>query len=134
MPSCAAQVVVGYVDAILGGTARVPTIHGHAQLAIPPGTQAGQRLSLRGAGITPDLAVLVGEAGPLRLGAGRAQRGDHHFTVVLLLPTQARCATAYPSHPRRLPRSQRAASSFAQASSCSSILSNSSCAAIQRAL
>ena len=82
--------VIGYLDAILGGTASVATIHGAAQLRIPPGTQSGQRLTLVGAGISPEAAALVGREGTLRLGAGPAQRGNHHFSVVIMLPVQAR--------------------------------------------
>ena len=91
-----AQVVVGYLDAILGGSAPVATIHGAAVLPIPPGTQAGQRLTLPGAGISPGAAALAGreEQGTLRLGAGPAQRGDHHFSVVVTLPVQARAPEA----------------------------------------
>ncbi len=83
-----------YTDAILGGSAAVATIRGEARLPIPPGTQNGQVLTLPGAGISPGAAAIGADAGqpgqPRQLAAGSGQRGAHHYTVVLLLPSQAR--------------------------------------------
>ncbi len=67
----------------------MPTIHGQATLQIPAGTQNGQMLALRGAGISPEAAGLAATEGVLQIGAGESQRGAHFFTVILLLPTQA---------------------------------------------
>ncbi len=83
------QVVVRYTDAILGGFTEVPTIHGQATLQIPAGTQNGQVLTMREAGISPEAAGLAATEGVLQIGAGDSQRGAHYFTVILLLPTQA---------------------------------------------
>ncbi|HUW30404.1 MAG TPA: molecular chaperone DnaJ [Planctomycetota bacterium] len=44
---------VDFVTAALGGEIEVPTLTGHAKLKIPPGTQSGQMLRLRGQGIKP---------------------------------------------------------------------------------
>ncbi|KAK9908014.1 hypothetical protein WJX75_001548 [Coccomyxa subellipsoidea] len=86
------DVIVKYTDAILGGSAAVATIRGEAWLPIPPGTQDGQVLTLPGAGISPGAAAVgrdSGQAGqPRQLAAGSRQRGAHHYTVVLLLPSQ----------------------------------------------
>ncbi len=83
------QVVVRYTDAILGGWLSVGTIHGEAQLFMPPGTQNGELLTLPGAGISPGSAELAGNGEQRQLGAGNSQRGAHHFSVFVLIPTQA---------------------------------------------
>lgn len=87
-----------YTDAILGVEAEVPTIHGQARLRIPAGTQSGQVLTMRGAGISPGAAGLASADGILRIGAGDSQRGAHHFTVIVLLPHQA--SPSEQAHPR----------------------------------
>ena len=84
---------MGYTDAILGAITEVPTIHGLARLRIPAGTQSGQVLTMRGAGISPGTAGLAPRDGALQLGAGSAQRGTHHFTIIVLLPRQASAAS-----------------------------------------
>ena len=38
-------------EAVLGTTARVPTLGGSVQLKVPPGTRAGQQLRLAGRGL-----------------------------------------------------------------------------------
>lgn len=38
-------------EAALGATVRVPTLHGHVSLRIPPGSSSGRRLRLRGEGM-----------------------------------------------------------------------------------
>ncbi|MDX2114741.1 MAG: DnaJ C-terminal domain-containing protein [Planctomycetota bacterium] len=38
-------------EAALGATVRIPTLAGHAEVTIPPGTSSGQRLRLRGQGV-----------------------------------------------------------------------------------
>ncbi len=86
------QVVVGYTDAILGAITEVLTIHGLARLHIPAGTQSGQVLTMREAGISPGAVGLAAPDGALQRGAGSAQRGAHHFTVIVLLPRQASAA------------------------------------------
>jgi hypothetical protein len=92
-------VIVKYTDAILGGSAAVATIRGEAWLPIPPGTQDGQVLTLPGAGISPGAAAVgrdSGQAGqPRQLAAGSRQRGAHHYTVVLLLPSQVQFCCTY---------------------------------------
>ncbi len=42
---------VTFMDAALGGTVRVPTLTGQAELHIPPGTQSGNTFRLRGLGL-----------------------------------------------------------------------------------
>jgi molecular chaperone DnaJ len=44
-------VPVGCSEAALGAKIEVPTIDGRTQLKIPPGTQCGQKLRLRGKGV-----------------------------------------------------------------------------------
>ncbi|CAK0784402.1 hypothetical protein CVIRNUC_007606 [Coccomyxa viridis] len=82
------QVVVRYTDAILGVETQVATIHGQAALRIPAGIQDGQVLTMRGAGISPGAAGLASSDGVRQIGAGESQRGAHHFTVIVLLPSQ----------------------------------------------
>lgn len=55
--------------AALGGKVTVPTLAGNASLSIPPGTQSGQRLRLRGKGIggKGDLYAVFQIAVPTRL-------------------------------------------------------------------
>jgi molecular chaperone DnaJ len=48
------EVPIGFVQAALGTTIRVPTLRGEAELKVPPGTQAGQLFRMRNQGI-PDL-------------------------------------------------------------------------------
>lgn len=43
--------IINYIDAILGSTMSVQTIHGAVGLEIPPGTQYGNVLKIRGKGI-----------------------------------------------------------------------------------
>ena len=77
-----------YTDAILGVETQVATIHGQAALRIPAGTQNGQVLTMRGAGISPGAAGVASSDGVRQIGAGESQRGAHHFTVIVLLPSQ----------------------------------------------
>ncbi len=46
------QAKVPFTVAALGGKVRVPTLKGHIDLKIPPGTQPEQQLRVRGAGVT----------------------------------------------------------------------------------
>lgn len=59
-----------YTDAILGVETQVATIHGQAALRIPAGTQDGQVLTMRGAGISPGAAGLALSDGVRQIGAG----------------------------------------------------------------
>ena len=62
---------VPYPTAVLGGTCRVPTLHGDEELEIPAGTGAGRAFTLRGKGI------------PRVDGRGR---GDEHVVVTIRVP------------------------------------------------
>ncbi len=62
--------------AALGGTLEVPTLEGHASIELPAGTQPGEVLTLRGAGMPAlrrgrrgDLRVVVNVVVPRRLSA-----------------------------------------------------------------
>jgi len=48
------EVPIPYTMAVLGGTIEVPTLEGRVELTVPPATQSGQLLRLRGKGV-PDL-------------------------------------------------------------------------------
>lgn len=39
-------------EAILGAKVKVPTVDGHTTIKVPPGTQGGQRLKIKGKGVT----------------------------------------------------------------------------------
>ncbi len=67
------ELPVAFEMATLGGTARVPTIGGAAQLKIPAGTQTGTVFRLRGKGV------------PSVRGGGR---GDLHVRIVVEVPTK----------------------------------------------
>lgn len=62
---------VPYPVAVLGGSCRVPTLHGEEELEIPSGTAAGRVFSLRGKGI------------PHVDGRGK---GDQHVVVTIRVP------------------------------------------------
>jgi curved DNA-binding protein len=63
-------------EAALGAKVRVPTLDGSAELTIPPGTQGGRRLRLRGQGLNR------------RGGGGRsaASRGDEYVRLKIVIP------------------------------------------------
>jgi molecular chaperone DnaJ len=67
------DVPVSFPQAALGATIDVPTLSGEAQVTLPPGTQSGTTLRLRGLGMP---AVRT------------AQRGDHHVSVHVVVPTR----------------------------------------------
>ncbi len=65
------EVPIPFHIAALGGTVNVPTIHGYAEIKIPPGTESGRIFRLRGKGITPPHG-------------GRP--GDQHVRVIVEVP------------------------------------------------
>jgi len=67
------DVPISFPLAALGTTIDVPSLEGPLQLGIPPGTQSGTTLRLRGHGM------------PSVRGS---QRGDHHVTVHVMVPTK----------------------------------------------
>ena len=64
---------ISFVQAALGDTVEVPTVHGKVELTIPAGTQTGKTFRLRGKGA------------PKLLGGGQ---GDQHVTVNIVTPTK----------------------------------------------
>ncbi|MGB6690087.1 MAG: J domain-containing protein [Terracidiphilus sp.] len=66
-------VPVTVAEASLGAKVEVPTIDGRAQLKIPPGTQSGQKLRMRGRGVENAQAP--------------GQRGDQIVTVEVVVPS-----------------------------------------------
>lgn len=67
-----ADVPVAPWEAVFGGRAEVRTARGVAVVQIPPGSRAGQRLRLRGQGLSD----------------GRGGRGDFHAVLRLVLPNE----------------------------------------------
>lgn len=67
------DVPVAFTQAALGGTIEVPTLGGPIEMTLPAGTQTGTTLRMRGLGM------------PSVRGA---QRGDHHVTVYVVVPTK----------------------------------------------
>jgi molecular chaperone DnaJ len=65
------KVEISIPEAVLGGKVRVPTVDGTVNLTIPPGTQNGQKLRLKGRGA------------PRLEGYGR---GDHYVEVRVSIP------------------------------------------------
>ena len=65
------ELPVTFAQAALGATLQVPTIDGSADLPVPPGTQSGTELKLRGKGVP-------------RLRGGGA--GDLHVIVTVVVP------------------------------------------------
>jgi molecular chaperone DnaJ len=89
------QVPVTVTEAALGAKIEVPTIDGRAQLKIPPGTQAGQKLRLREKGV-PSASV-------------EGKRGDQIVEVLIVVPKLQderskeilrELAKLYPENPR----------------------------------
>jgi molecular chaperone DnaJ len=66
-----AQVLVAAAQATLGDRVTIPTVDGDVDLKIPPGTQPGEQLRLKGKGV------------PKSRGFGR---GDHIVTIVVDIP------------------------------------------------
>ena len=64
---------ISFVQAALGDTVEVPTVHGNVEMTIPAGTQTGKTFRLKGKG-----------APRLRGGS----QGDQHVTVKIVTPTQ----------------------------------------------
>ena len=64
---------ISFVQAALGDTVEVPTVHGHVEMTIPAGTQTGKTFRLKGKG-----------APRLRGGS----QGDQHVTVKIVTPTK----------------------------------------------
>ena len=64
---------ISFVQAALGDTVEVPTVHGKVELTIPAGTQTGKTFRLRGKGA------------PKLRGGGQ---GDQHVTVNIVTPTK----------------------------------------------
>lgn len=65
------DVEVDYLNAALGGQVKVPTMTGSGMVTVPAGTQSGQKLRLRGKGLTK---------------MGGASRGDLLATVKITVP------------------------------------------------
>mmetsp|Transcript_28654 Transcript_28654/g.42425 ORF Transcript_28654/g.42425 Transcript_28654/m.42425 type:complete len:453 (+) Transcript_28654:190-1548(+) len=73
-PEIYSDAAVGYVDAILGASVKVPVVDGgEVTIKVPPGTQPGQVMRLKGNGAP-------------RLGSP-TQRGDHYVTMNVEIPT-----------------------------------------------
>lgn len=64
---------INFVQAALGDTVDVPTVHGLVEMTIPAGTQTGKTFRLKGKGA------------PRLRGGGQ---GDQHVTVTLVTPTK----------------------------------------------
>ena len=64
------DVTINMVQAALGAKVRVATVQGNAEVRIPPGTQSGDKLRLRGRGVV----------------AADGRKGDHVVTVHITTP------------------------------------------------
>lgn len=67
------EVDIGYTTAVLGGEVRVPTLEGDVTAKVPPGSQSGRMLRLRGKGM------------PRLHGTGR---GDEYVVLRIKVPTR----------------------------------------------
>ena len=78
---------ISFVQAALGDTVEVPTVHGNVEMTIPAGTQTGKTFRLKGKG-----------APRLRGGS----QGDQHVTVKIVTPYEAkRCSKEALLHSRQ---------------------------------
>lgn len=64
---------ISFVQAALGDTVDIPTVHGDVEMSIPAGTQTGKTFRLKGKGA------------PKLRGAGQ---GDQHVTITVVTPTK----------------------------------------------
>jgi len=64
------EIPITVVEAALGATIRVPTIHGPVEVQVPPGTRSGQRFRLEAKGVN----------------SGHGPRGDHFYRVAIVPP------------------------------------------------
>jgi len=71
-PEIYSDASVSFVDAILGASVKVPVVDGEVTIKVPPGTQPGQVMRLKGNGAP-------------RLGSPE-QRGDHYVTMNVEIP------------------------------------------------
>lgn len=71
-PEVYSDASISYVDAILGASVKVPVVDGEVTIKVPPGTQPGQVMRLKGNGAP-------------RLGSPD-QRGDHYVTMNIEIP------------------------------------------------
>jgi molecular chaperone DnaJ len=71
-PEIYSEASISYVDAILGASVKTPVVDGEVTIKIPPGTQPGQVMRLKGNGAP-------------RLG-NPTVRGDHYVTVSVEIP------------------------------------------------
>merc|ERR1712194_237686 len=71
-PEIYSEETISYLDAILGNSIKTPVVDGEVTIKVPPGTQPGQVMRLKGNGAP-------------RLG-NPEQRGDHYVTVKVDIP------------------------------------------------
>jgi molecular chaperone DnaJ len=71
-PEIYSEYSISYLDAILGSSIKTPVVDGEVTIKIPPGTQPGQVMRLKGNG-APKLG-------------NPSQRGDHYVTVNIEIP------------------------------------------------
>merc|ERR1712137_1206604 len=71
-PEIYSEESISYLDAILGNSIKTPVVDGEVTIKVPPGTQPGQVMRLKGNGAP-------------RLGSPN-QRGDHYVTVKVEIP------------------------------------------------
>ncbi len=68
------SIPVPYPTMALGGTVRVPTVHGDETIDLAAGTESGKVVTMRGKGLDDP--------------HGRRQRGTHHVQVTVAVPKQ----------------------------------------------
>lgn len=71
-PEIYSEAAISYLDAILGASIKCPVVDGDVTIKVPPGTQPGQVMRLKGNGAP-------------RLG-NPDQRGDHYVTMSIEIP------------------------------------------------
>jgi len=71
-PEIYSEESISYLDAILGNSIKTPVVDGEVTIKVPPGTQPGQVMRLKGNGAP-------------RLGSPN-NRGDHYVTVQVDIP------------------------------------------------
>eukprot|EP00879_Flechtneria_rotunda_P020259 GHRR01021307.1.p2 GENE.GHRR01021307.1~~GHRR01021307.1.p2 ORF type:complete len:134 (+),score=48.37 GHRR01021307.1:1086-1487(+) len=74
------KLIVGLYEALLGTSVDVTTVRGQKSLIVPAGTQHGQVLCVKGAGVA-------------RPGVNGVVYGNHYFEVSVLIPSAEEAST-----------------------------------------
>lgn len=85
---------VNFMDAIIGKWCTVPTVHGKASFWLSPGTQNGQEITIKAAGVRKQMKKASNQS--------VMQQGDHLVKIELVLPKKSKMISLIPEATRIL--------------------------------